>query len=153
MLKLYYLTKTFIMKKLATLFAVLTLSFSLFFSSSYAAIALPIVAPTGNVAAPGDPVSLQSALASFKSLSRKEKKERFKQVKKELKAFKASKKHGGDTSTNTLLLVILAILLPPLAVYLHQGEINNKFWIDLLLTLLFFIPGVIYALIVILGED
>jgi uncharacterized membrane protein YqaE (UPF0057 family) len=38
-------------------------------------------------------------------------------------------------------------------VYLHQGEINNKFWISLLLTLLFFLPGVIYALIVILGED
>ncbi|MBA2498147.1 MAG: YqaE/Pmp3 family membrane protein [Chitinophagaceae bacterium] len=54
-------------------------------------------------------------------------------------------------STNTLLLVILAILLPPLAVYLHQGEINSKFWIALLLTLLFWIPGIIYALVVILG--
>jgi len=50
-------------------------------------------------------------------------------------------------------LVILAILLPPLAVYLHQGEINTKFWISLILTLLFFIPGIIYALIVVLGGD
>jgi uncharacterized membrane protein YqaE (UPF0057 family) len=52
-----------------------------------------------------------------------------------------------------VLLVILAILLPPLAVYLHQGEVNTKFWISLLLTLLFWLPGVIYALIVILGDS
>ena len=32
------------------------------------------------------------------------------------------------------------------------GEINNKFWIALVLTLLFFVPGVIYALIVVLGD-
>ncbi|MFZ5978274.1 MAG: YqaE/Pmp3 family membrane protein [Bacteroidota bacterium] len=48
-------------------------------------------------------------------------------------------------------MVILAILLPPLAVYLHEDAINTKFWIDLILTLLFFLPGIIYALIVILG--
>jgi len=42
--------------------------------------------------------------------------------------------------------------LPPLAVYLHEGVINSKFWISLLLTLLFWLPGVIYALIVILGD-
>ena len=66
--------------------------------------------------------------------------------------FKADKKAGKEPSTNTLLLVILAILLPPLAVYLHQGEINNKFWIALILTLLFWLPGIIYALVVILGN-
>ncbi|MBK7885425.1 MAG: YqaE/Pmp3 family membrane protein [Chitinophagaceae bacterium] len=59
-----------------------------------------------------------------------------------------------ETQVLTLcLLVILAILLPPLAVYLHQGEINTKFWISLLLTLLFWLPGIIYALIVVLGAD
>ncbi|MBK9570178.1 MAG: YqaE/Pmp3 family membrane protein [Chitinophagaceae bacterium] len=51
-----------------------------------------------------------------------------------------------------MLLVILALLLPPLAVYLHEGVINKRFWISLLLTILFFVPGVIYALIVILGD-
>ncbi|HET9057503.1 MAG TPA: YqaE/Pmp3 family membrane protein, partial [Chitinophagaceae bacterium] len=69
-----------------------------------------------------------------------------------LKEFKKNKRRG-DASTNTVLLVILAILLPPLAVYLHQGEVNSKFWISLLLTLLFWIPGVIYSLIVILGNE
>ncbi|NCU03665.1 MAG: YqaE/Pmp3 family membrane protein [Chitinophagaceae bacterium] len=56
-----------------------------------------------------------------------------------------------DADDRTILLVVLAILLPPLAVYLHQGEINNKFWISLVLTLLFWAPGVLYALLVVLG--
>ncbi|TAG12683.1 MAG: YqaE/Pmp3 family membrane protein [Sphingobacteriia bacterium] len=67
-----------------------------------------------------------------------------------MKEYKANKATG-DASTNTLLLVILALLLPPLAVYLHEGVINGKFWLNLILSLLFFIPGVIHALIVILG--
>lgn len=57
-----------------------------------------------------------------------------------------------DDGTNTILLVILALFIPFLAVYLHQKEINSKFWISLLLTLLFFLPGVIYAILVITGN-
>jgi uncharacterized membrane protein YqaE (UPF0057 family) len=68
------------------------------------------------------------------------------QMKRELK-----KQSGSDASTNTLLLVILAILLPPLAVYLHENALNGKFWLSVLLTLLFWLPGVIYALIVVLN--
>lgn len=56
-----------------------------------------------------------------------------------------------DISENTVLLAILSILLPPLAVYLHQGEVNNKFWLSLVLTLLGWLPGIIYALVVVLG--
>lgn len=52
--------------------------------------------------------------------------------------------------TETLLLVILAILLPPLAVYLLRG-IGTEFWISLILTLLFWLPGIIYALYLILA--
>ena len=96
-------------------------------------------------------VVAEKAISEFKSLSKHDRKERMAEVKKELKQYKKDKRSGkGDASTNTLLLVILAILLPPLAVYLHEGEINSKFWIDLILTLIFFIPGIIYALIVIL---
>ncbi|MDE3236786.1 MAG: YqaE/Pmp3 family membrane protein [Bacteroidota bacterium] len=68
-----------------------------------------------------------------------------------LKEYKAEKKAGGDADTNTILLCIVAILLPPLAVYLYEKEINTKFWISLLLTLLFWLPGIIYALLVILA--
>ena len=102
---------------------------------------------TPSVAAP----DFKDAFKAFKSLSRAERRERIRAAKDEIKAFKEQQK-AGAASTNTLLLVILAILLPPLAVYLHEGVINSKFWISLLLTLLFFIPGIIYALIVILGH-
>lgn len=116
---------------------------------SYAALALP----ASSMPVDPDPVAVKSAVGEFKNLSKKERKSRIKDAKKEVKAFKKAKRAGDDPSTNTLLLVILAILLPPLAVYLHEGEINNRFWISLLLTLLLWLPGVIYALIIILGDD
>ena len=109
-----------------------------------------------NVVDPGkrgdlpDAATVNKAVAEFKSLSKKEKRERIKLVKKTIKEHKIAKKKGAEPSTNTLLLVILAILLPPLAVYLHEGETNNRFWISLILTLLLWLPGVIYALIVVL---
>ncbi len=105
-----------------------------------------------------DNAAVTDAMKEFKSLSRVDRKMRIAQAKaavKEFKAQKAAEEAGtaaaAPPSTNTLLLVILAILLPPLAVYLHQGTINGKFWLSLLLTLLFWLPGVIYALIVVLG--
>lgn len=118
---------------------------------SFAASSLPVEASSPSPEP--TPESVKAALAEFKSLSKKERKTRIKEAKKELKKYKKERKAGQEPSTNTLLLVILCILLPPLAVYLHQGEINNKFWISLLLTLLFWIPGVIYSLIVVLGAD
>jgi uncharacterized membrane protein YqaE (UPF0057 family) len=48
-----------------------------------------------------------------------------------------------------VVIVLCAIFLPPLGVGLMYG-INIYFWIDLVLTLLFFIPGMIFALIVVL---
>jgi uncharacterized membrane protein YqaE (UPF0057 family) len=71
-----------------------------------------------------------------------------KAVKKILREFKKSK----AADDRTVLLVILCILLPPLAVYLHQNAINSKFWISLLLSLLFWLPGIIYSLLVVLGS-
>lgn len=53
------------------------------------------------------------------------------------------------TSTNNVLAIILAILFPPLGVGVHMG-ITSEFWISLVLTLLFYVPGLIYALWVIL---
>jgi len=92
---------------------------------------------------------VQDAMLQFKSLSRVDKKEKYAEVKKLMKEHKAQKANA-EPSTNTILLAILAILLPPLAVYLHEGELNTKFWLSVLLTLLFWLPGVIYALIVVL---
>ncbi|MEP2776729.1 MAG: YqaE/Pmp3 family membrane protein [Luteolibacter sp.] len=52
-------------------------------------------------------------------------------------------------SENKLLLIIVAILLPPLAVALKDG-IGTSLVINIVLTLLFYIPGLIHALMVVL---
>ncbi len=56
-----------------------------------------------------------------------------------------------SSGDDLFLLVLLAIFIPPLAVFLYEDDITNHFWIDLLLTILFFIPGIIYALYIILA--
>ena len=43
-----------------------------------------------------------------------------------------------------LLRILLAILLPPLGVFLQVG-IGTHFWINLLLTLLGYLPGIVHA--------
>lgn len=53
--------------------------------------------------------------------------------------------------TNTLLMVIIAILLPPVAVYLKKGA-GMELVISIVLTILFYIPGILYALLVVLGK-
>ncbi|CAD5186192.1 salt stress-induced hydrophobic peptide ESI3-like [Musa acuminata AAA Group] len=52
--------------------------------------------------------------------------------------------------SETFLEVILAILLPPVGVFLRYG-CGVEFWIDLLLTILGYIPGIIYAIYVLVG--
>ncbi|MCL1049069.1 YqaE/Pmp3 family membrane protein [Shewanella abyssi] len=47
--------------------------------------------------------------------------------------------------TNKLLLIIIAILLPPVAVFLKSG-VGKDLVINIILCLLFFIPGVLHAL-------
>lgn len=47
-----------------------------------------------------------------------------------------------------ILRIILAILLPPLGVFLQEG-LGKHFWINVVLTLLGYIPGIIHALWVI----
>lgn len=42
---------------------------------------------------------------------------------------------------STLILVIIAFFLPPLAVYLHQNACNQTTLINLILTILFWLPG------------
>jgi len=45
--------------------------------------------------------------------------------------------------------ILIAILLPPVGVFLEVG-FTGHFWLNILLTFLGFIPGVIHALYVIL---
>lgn len=47
-----------------------------------------------------------------------------------------------------LIRILIAILLPPLGVFLQVG-IGKHFWINILLTLLGYIPGIVHAVWVI----
>lgn len=38
-------------------------------------------------------------------------------------------------------LIIVAVLLPPLAVFIHENACNSRFFLNLLLTFLIWIPG------------
>ncbi|TXB66220.1 YqaE/Pmp3 family membrane protein [Vicingus serpentipes] len=51
-----------------------------------------------------------------------------------------------------VVLIILGIFIPPLAVYLYEDAITANFWVDLLLTLLFWIPGIIFAMLVMFAD-
>lgn len=46
---------------------------------------------------------------------------------------------------NKLILIILALLLPPVAVFLKNG-VGKDLLINVVLCLLFYIPGIIHAL-------
>lgn len=43
-----------------------------------------------------------------------------------------------------LIRVLFAVLLPPLGVFLQVG-IGGAFWLNILLTLLGYIPGIVHA--------
>lgn len=115
------------------------------------ALAVPHTAP---VPTPKEKTEKEvvSAKEDWAKMSKKEKRAKRKEMKKELKsAIKAIKKQDASDVSLTLL-VILAILIPPLAMGIYDG-ISKRFWISLLLTLLFFLPGMIYTLVVILREN
>lgn len=60
---------------------------------------------------------------------------------------------GRQDDTEMLLLIILAIFIPPLAVlYYEDWEITLNFWLCLLFWLLLILPGIIYAFWVIFGD-
>lgn len=50
-----------------------------------------------------------------------------------------------------VLRVIAAVILPPLGVFLQVG-FGLHFWLNILLTILGFIPGIIHALYIILRD-
>ena len=47
-----------------------------------------------------------------------------------------------------LLKIVIAILLPPLGVFMQVG-IGKHFWINIILTLLGYLPGIVHAIWVI----
>lgn len=119
-----------------------------------------------SAAAPATTTSKASVPAHLDAVQNVETK---KQVRKTVRqeAKKNSKKDSGSNGADgyTILLVILAIIIPPLAVGLFEG-ITVRFWIDLILALLgwgllgWLLPGliwlgglaaIIYALLIVLS--
>ncbi|WP_420461284.1 YqaE/Pmp3 family membrane protein [Neolewinella sp.] len=137
--------RTFTLSLLLTLLA---------FGPMSAAIVVPVPPPTTEEATTAnEAAALEAARAyreSLKSMSAKERRELKREQRRAMK--EAIKSHRqDDIADNTLLLVLITILLPPLGMYLYQGEANSKFWISLVLWLLFYFPGLIYTLITILS--
>jgi uncharacterized membrane protein YqaE (UPF0057 family) len=52
---------------------------------------------------------------------------------------------SSSASSADLLRVLISVLLPPLGVFLQEG-IGTQFWINLLLTLLGYVPGLVHAI-------
>lgn len=50
-----------------------------------------------------------------------------------------------------LIKIILAILIPPVAAFMQVG-LTKHFWLNLILSILFVIPGVIHALWLVLSD-
>ncbi|MCP4401934.1 MAG: YqaE/Pmp3 family membrane protein [bacterium] len=51
-----------------------------------------------------------------------------------------------------LLRIIIAIILPPVGVFLQVG-FGKHFWINILLTLLGYIPGLVHAIWILAKEN
>ncbi len=102
------------------------------------------------VSMPIEPTAHTTTKAS--KLTRKERQE----VRQQLKNYKAAAQQASpdaaQSDSKLILSVILAILIPCLGVYVWQGSVTIDFWISLILMLLFYIPGLIYALYVILAK-
>ncbi len=50
-----------------------------------------------------------------------------------------------SSSSADLLRIIISVLLPPLGVFLQEG-LGTQFWLNVLLTLLGYIPGLVHAI-------
>ncbi len=53
-----------------------------------------------------------------------------------------------DRASTDVLRVLLAIVLPPLGVFLQVG-LGLQFWLNVLLTLLGYVPGIVHAVYII----
>jgi uncharacterized membrane protein YqaE (UPF0057 family) len=58
----------------------------------------------------------------------------------------------GKSDGNLILMVILCLFpfINLIAIYMHDSGVTTNFWITLLLDVLFFLPGIIFALLVVL---
>jgi len=87
--------------------------------------------------------------SSISELSKSEMRQLKKEIKTTIRQEMKTVSENGSSGMPMWALIIITILLPPLGVGLALG-FHTEFWISLLLWLLFYFPGLIYALIKIL---
>lgn len=131
------------MKK--SLFTIIFFAAITLFSTTLQAAILPPT--TDNTEA-----QIKEAVNEFNSLSKAEKKNRISKVKSKIQEYKANLKNGESIDDNKLLAIIFAILIPPVGVVLYENKVTTKFWISLLLSFIFWFPGMIYSLLVVTGN-
>ena len=97
---------------------------------------------------------LSNKESTVRELSKKDVRLTKKESKKIIKVIKKEQKKQGS-NTDIVLLVILAFIPvfgAPLAVYLYEGYWTERCTINVILSLLCGLPGIIHALVVILGN-
>lgn len=52
----------------------------------------------------------------------------------------------------TIIRIIASVIIPPVGVFLKRG-LGFSFLLSILLTILGYVPGLIYALFVVIGDD
>lgn len=112
---------------------------------------VPLTEPAGDSTIVPTQAVISDALNEYQSLSRPERKMRQREARKLLHQYRVDRKRGTNPDGDIVFLAILAVLLPPLAVYLKEKTINKRFWIDLLLWFLFILPGIVFALLIVFG--
>lgn len=127
-----------------------------FLLSFFFLLSLGVAVPTATAAvhpAKAEIAEPAAETALSKQELRQQKRELRKQERQERKANRAALKTllKQNADTDLLLIILVTIFIPPLGMFLYEGGITNRFWISLVLTLLFFLPGLIYTLIVVLS--
>ena len=116
-------------------------------------IAQAAILPASSSAEPASTeATIETAALRFKQLSKQERKEKSMAVNHAVQQYRDQLKDGESIDSNKLLAIIFAILIPPIGVVIFENKVTTKFWISLLLTLIFFLPGMIYSLLVVTGN-
>lgn len=121
-------------------------------------------APTAKLVATANQVSEENHLDNIRlsplkeskkidsELSFKERRSVLRTLKKRVNALKHStSQNASDSEVMLILLFVLCLILPPLAVYLLR-DFGNEFLISIVLTLLFWLPGVVYAFLLLFDK-
>jgi uncharacterized membrane protein YqaE (UPF0057 family) len=66
--------------------------------------------------------------------------------------FKPAFLTGERCPVSNLIRILLAILLPPVGVFLTVG-LRGQFWLNILLTLLGYLPGIVHAVWIIARQS